>query len=143
MAVFGVEAQIADALLWYAGQVANVLGLKIAFPNVPFTPLNGQTYLEATFRPNITEAIGVPFRSTVNRQGLLQISVFAPAGVGTIAPHQAAARIAVMFKYGTKIGRNGVTVEIDVAPRVAPSMDETDWTQIPVVIAWRCLAAAA
>lgn len=142
MAVAGIEAGIADALLWQAGQVAAQVGLQIAYPSVSFTPANGTPYLTATFRPNIANALAIGFSGDTDRQGLLQMSVFWPAGAGEIAAQQIASQIAAAFKYGTDIVRNGVRVRILQTPRVAPSLQETDWLQVPVMIAWRCLTPA-
>lgn len=138
MAVVGVEAQIADALLWYVSQLTTNPAVAVANPGVLFTPSLGVPYLGVSIMPNIDELTGLSFRSTVNHQGLMQVSVFWPAGQGLVKPMQVASQVAAYFAPGTRISRNGLVVQVNEQPRVAPSLQESDWLQVPVIIRTRC-----
>jgi hypothetical protein len=143
MAVSGVDAQIADALLWAVGSMSLTPALAVAYPNVAFVPKIGTPYLQVSVIPNTTDALGINDNSSTDRQGLMQLSVFWPAGAGAIQAMQVASQIANAFRFGTRIDRNGLWVRIDKAPRVAAALQETDWLQVPVVVTWRCLTRVA
>ena len=137
MAVTGTEAKIADALFWHVGQLTTNPATDVAYPNVAFTPAGRSPYRKVEFIPNLADLVGIAFDSSRDFQGLLQVSVFWKAGDGLVKPTQVAAQIAAHFAPGTRIARNGITVRIDQKPRVISSIQEPDWTQIPVSIAWR------
>jgi hypothetical protein len=138
MPVTGVEAQIADALLWHTTQLTTTPATQQEHPNVRFTPVAGTPYLRASFLPNIADRSGISFDSYQDHQGLLQVSVFWPSGRGLIQPMQIASQVVAHFPPGTEIIRNGLVVRIDQPGTIAPPLQEPDWIQIPISVRWRC-----
>ena len=67
----------------------------IAWPNVPYTPVNGTLYLRATILPANTET--TTLASAGRHTGIYQVDVFAPNGQGELAANQMADRIADHF----------------------------------------------
>lgn len=138
--VSGAEAQIAEALLWYVAQTAANLGLPVSMPNVAYLEQNATPYLAATVMPNMADAVGIEFGSDINHQGLLQVSIFWPAGAGEIKPMQVASQIVAAFRRGAVISRNGLRVMFEQQPQVASPLSQADWFQVPVTARWRALA---
>lgn len=154
MAVLSAEAAIYEALADKVGGVAQAMGFNpgtggdVAFPGVSYTPKTDasgkrKAYLAVTYMPNGAALDGLPFDSDATHQGLLQISVFWPAGAGLVKPLQVAAQIVSAFPPGLWIERNGVAIHIDQKPEVTPSLQESDLVQIPVTIRWRAGVPAA
>lgn len=67
----------------------------IAWPNFPYTPVNGTLYLRATLLPANTET--TTLASQGRHTGLYQVDVFAPDGQGPNAADLMADRIADHF----------------------------------------------
>lgn len=143
MAVTGTEAKIAEALLWYVGQIVTTPPLKVANPNVGFTPTLNTPYLAVTYMPNGAALDGLPFNSDETHIGLLQISVFWPAGAGIVQPMQVAAQVAAAFAPGLRFARGGVEVSVDQKPITSGALQESDWMQIPVTVRWIASAPPA
>lgn len=152
MAATGTETKIYDALVTFAGDVAVALGFDrasgVSYPNVGFTPPKSTSgkrkpYLALTYMPNGADLDGLPFDSDETHIGLLQVSVFWPAGEGIVKPGEVAAKIAKAFAPGTQITAPGIVVYIDRKPTVAGPLQESDLVQIPVTIRWRAGVAAA
>lgn len=141
MSVTGTEAAIYEALVWFVSQIVIDPVLKRSEPNVAFTPVVKTPYLSVSVMPNTAELDGLPFDSDVTHMGLLQVSVFWPANTGLVKPMQVASQIVAAFPPGLWIERNGITVRFDQQPRVAGSIQESDWVSIPVTMRWRACAA--
>lgn len=139
MAVVGVDAAIVDSLLWYIGQMTTTPALAVAYPGIGFSPSLGVPYLDVNVMPNTADAPALPFNGYVDRQGLLQISTFWPARQGLLKPMQIASQVATYFGGGARISRNGIVVQFNDQARVASSLQESDWLQVPVIIPWRCV----
>lgn len=134
----GIETRIFDGLnAWLAALVFSP-AIPIAWPNLAFTP-NG-AYLRPWLLPARTEALAIPISGPNEHAGIFQVSVFWPTGQGATTPMERASAIAVHFKRGTKIDREGISVRIDAPPWVGPMIQEADVLQLPVSIPYRAFA---
>lgn len=140
MAIAGVEAQIADAIFWYVGQIVLNPVLPVAYEGTNFNLAVGTPYLSVNIMPNTASNVGVDFDSNVDHQGMLQASVFWPSAKGLIKPLSVASQIVTAFKPGTIVERNGIRVLFNERPKVASSLQESDWLQVPVTVRWRVFA---
>ena len=134
------EAKIASALLAKAEQVAGVLALPLAFPGVAFKPTVNAPFLQVSVMPNMADATGIEFGAPINHQGMLQISVFWPAGQGEVKPRDMAGRVIAAFARGTRIQGDGIEVRIERQPEAASVLTQSDRLQVPVTIRWRAVA---
>lgn len=143
MPASGTEAAIYEAIVSFASQISVVPAMPIALPGVVFlTPNANAPYLVASIVPNTATLNGMAFDTTIDNRGLLQISVNWKAGVGMIAPMNVASQIVKIFKPGTRITLNGVTVFFEDQPRIVNPMQVSDMVTIPVIMQWRCLTPA-
>ena len=133
-----IEGQIPDLLLTRLGSLPFSPAYEIAMPGVPFNPPAG-TYLEAVVMPNTTVNLYFANSDPDMFQGILQITVVAPAGQGIIAASDIAGTICADLKAAVIIG-NGLTIKIDDRPSIAPSMQEADRIRIPVSARYRAFA---
>ena len=112
---------------------------SIAGENQAFTPPSNAPYLRPTLGP------GEPFQAELgpdgqNRHvGIYQISVFCPAGTGTMAASALVAAIIAHFKRGTILVHSGQSISITKAYASAMRQD-TGLAHIPITIEYRLLA---
>ncbi len=141
MAAASVKGKIYEAMAARCQDMATQLALPISMPNVTFTPPTRdgarKPYLSVRYMPNGSELDGLGFASDETTIGLLQVSVFWPASEGLVKPTDMADRVAGWWPAGTDIWYQGVRVQIDRAPAVATSLQESDLVQVPVTIRWR------
>lgn len=142
MAVEGVAAKIADALLTYLGTLSvGSPALPIAMPEVKFNPPSSGKYLEARFLPNRPATRVIAFDGPDQHQGLLQVSVIWPKGQGIIAASEIANEVVKHFRRGTVIAADDLRVRIYETPWESPPLDEPNRMQVPVTVPWQCSAA--
>jgi hypothetical protein len=118
MSIEGIEARIADALLWHLGEMSP--GLPTGWPDREFTP-RGRDHLRVKIFPSGTEQVTFGESGYYRHAGLIQISLFTNEGGGEIAALEVASRIEAHFRRGTVFARNGVTVRIPAPPTVGGS----------------------
>lgn len=123
---------IASALLARAASLSvSSPALRIAMPDRPFTPGNGETYLEVSTFYNRPAWEGL--KSGRLDQGLLQIAVVGPKGQGVPRLMRFAQEIIDHFPKGQNLGG---TVRVSGQPYASsPLLDASD-TRVPVTIPW-------
>lgn len=129
-----IEAALLDrveSLVWVASQ--------IAWPNAEFSPTIGTKWIRPTVIPGETLSPGVSADTSEDHQGLLQISLFYPAGSGALSAQRDASIILEHFAKDTQMLRVDVTVTISKAPWREAAIQETDWYHIPLRIPYRAL----
>lgn len=131
-----VEGNIAEALFRHFSALSLPSGVRVAYPGAAFTPTEGQPYVRLTFVPNTPVQSAISFDAEPIRLGLLQVSVFWPAGQGVIGAMDLAGLIRLHFKRGTKIDESGVLVWIINEPEIAAPIQEPTWLHVPVTIPW-------
>lgn len=108
---------------------------RIAWPNIPYTPLAGETYLEPTFgaaEPRQAE-IGTSGR---NRQaGFYRVRIVTPAGQGLGGATRLADEICAHFPRGLDLAAGSFAVTI-ARGWAAPAFSRESWFILPVTITW-------
>lgn len=108
---------------------------RIAWPNVRYAPLAGETYLQvdvSVAEPRQAE-LGSSGRNL--QRGLYVVSVVAQAGNGLGESLAIADRIADHFPRGLDLSATGFAVTIAKA-WAAPSFSRDSWYVTPVTITW-------
>ena len=112
---------------------------SVAWPNVPFTPTVGVTFL----KPHLLQ--GEPFQREIGTAGInehggiYQISIFTPAGNGPLESNTLRDALINHFKRGTVLTYNGVSTTVIKAFSGA-KMEETDFLHTPIKIIYRTFA---
>jgi hypothetical protein len=130
------ETRIADALKARLAALAFSPALQIAWPNVAFTPPSG-TYLRVDNLRNTTDRVLIGNDDPHRQQGILQVTVMAPAGGGETAAFEIAGQIADWFMAEPRLFFDGGSLRITKRPDIA-SLKDSDGSrwQVPVSIAW-------
>lgn len=128
-----LAADVATALLtWAASLSYGSPAMKKAMPDVSFTPETGKPYFRVDLFRN------APFWQGLNTgkidQGLLQITVVWPEGLGIIKASQAADAVMAHFPKGLKLFNGTACVRISGEPWAAAPLVEAGWTETPVTI---------
>ncbi|NLS03622.1 hypothetical protein HGP14_09650 [Rhizobium sp. P32RR-XVIII] len=129
------DATIFAALVAHLQGITFSPALPIAGPNVLF-PQAGQPtptkYLRLAFLPNRPRPYPIA-DDPEPRQGILQVSVIWPKGVGIIDPLNVAGQIIERFKNKTLFA-SGVKITISSEPWAAGPLIEDASVQVPVTI---------
>lgn len=104
----------------------------IAWPNVPYEPVSGTTYLRPTFLPAETIQASMGDSGKDLTVGLYQVDVFSDAGSGRSSIPDA---IANHFKRGTNLTYNGITLRVQ-SVSILPAVIDGSWQQTPVSISF-------
>lgn len=134
------EAQILDMLLARAVLMATQgPTLPVASPEVSFTvPTNGK-YLECTHLPNRPAWEGLSGGAV--DQGIFQVTVHWPRGVGEIAPLNIAGKVRDHFARGTNLYSTGLRLNVYAKPWYSQPVPGTTDIQIPCSIPYRVYPA--
>ena len=111
-------------------KLKTITGTPVAFPNVPYTPQAGKTYLRAFYLPaeTVQAAMGSIGKDETN--GIYQVDVVVPRGSGR---PQLLDTVADLFKRGTVLTYNGVSVRIR-SVSLGPAILEDEWYFVPVSV---------
>ncbi|MET3648031.1 phage tail terminator-like protein [Phyllobacterium ifriqiyense] len=140
-----VEGTILSLLLARLAALVLSPALPVAQPGIPFIapietsgPNSGKPkpYLRADFIPNRTENLGIADDAKARHQGILQVMVVHPSGIGAVKPTDIGGAVAAHFAKGTKLYGSGVKVKVYQKPSVGAPMIETDKIYVPVTILW-------
>ena len=106
----------------------------IEHENTDYKPVEGTTYLQAFDIPITQDSAGVGVDSLIRCDGIFQINVKGPSGVGSIKNKTLADKIASWFKRGTTLtSPGGQDVKI-LRSEVNGGFNEEDWYTIPVSV---------
>lgn len=97
----------------------------VAWPNVPYTPTTGVTYLRVSRLPAESESVSLDYIEMQN--GIYQIDVVAPLGNGTGAANTMAESIAAHFSAQRHLGTDTDYVAIRNISRNGGLRDESWW----------------
>ena len=141
MAATSVRGKIYEGFASRTVEMATALGLTVGLPNVKFDPPSRSgkrtPYLIMRVQPNGSSRDGLAFDSDLTHIGLLQISVYWPAGEGLLKPTDMAERVAGWWDAGTDMEYLGVKFTFDYTPTIAAALQESDLLQVPVTVRWR------
>lgn len=130
-----IEAIIPEGLMAHLATISLPAGVRIAWPNVNFTP-DSNPYLRVLIFKNEPVQPRIRFGNEPIRLGIFQVSVMWPQGQGEIAPNEITGQIRTHFARGTKIEQDGITIRIDREPSVGGSLQEEAWLRVPILINW-------
>ncbi|NID14397.1 phage tail terminator-like protein [Luteibacter yeojuensis] len=125
-----IETRLAQ---WAA---ARTPALRIAYENVAFTPVNGETYLRGFLLPAATGSNDLAGQHRVYR-GVYQINVVAPIGLGPGAVEGIADELATLFPLNLRMTVAGFTAQV-IAPATAAQGGQDESTFVlPVSFQYR------
>jgi len=111
-------------------QLATITGTQIAFPNIPYTPQAGTTYLRASFLPAETLQASLGGVGKDETNGIYQVDVVAPRGSGRPSEVDT---VADTFKRGTVLTYNSQSLRVR-SVSMGPAILDEEWYFIPVSI---------
>lgn len=119
-----------------AGFQSGTFTKRIAWPNVRYEPLKGETYLEARFAMSEPRQAEIGTNGRNLQSGLYTVSIVSPAGHGEGEPMQLADAVRALFPRGLDLSAGAFAVTI-VKTWAAPSFARDGWHVLPVTIAWQ------
>lgn len=110
--------------------------LRVAYQNVPFTPVNGETYLAAFTLPADTRSQDLKgdHRAYV---GVFQVSVVAPKGVGSGGALTIANNLNTLFPVNGRYASGGFTVQVMSPASAAQGIPSDNSYTVPVSFRYR------
>ena len=130
------EATIEGLLFQRVGSLVLAPPRRVAWPNQPITPANGETILAVDHLPNRSQRLFIGSSDPHLRQGLLQIRVMGPQNQNAINLTQIAGQVAAWFPTDLRLTSGNVQVRISKAPDIAPGFkDDPHWV-VPVSVSY-------
>ena len=108
----------------------------IAFENVPFTPVEGTTWLRESYLPAASSTIGMEPGGSTDFTGVYQVSIYAPLDDYKFESHQLIDSITAHFTRGTMLVFEGQSVVVEQV-NVAQGLASGGWWLMPVSVNWR------
>lgn len=110
--------------------------LRVAYENDSFTPVTGETYLEAHQLPAQTDSEDLQgvLRTYL---GVFQVLVKAPIKTGSGAATGIANELAALFTNNLRLTVSGLTVQQITPASVAPALQEPNTYIVPVSFTYR------
>ena len=132
----GIDARIATLLFEHAADMTLPQTTGFAYPDVDFTPTDGQPYISLSFLPNTpnTLAVGTGY---IQHVGLFQLSIMWPRGAGVIGSLETADAIQQEFDKGTRLIGSSILVNIISRPSIGGQIIDGDRTMTPVTVEYQ------
>ena len=108
----------------------------IAFENVPFTPVEGTTWLRESYLPAASSTIGMEPGGSTDFIGVYQISIYTPLDDSKFGAHQLIDDITAHFERGTVLTFDGQAVVVEQV-NVSQGLASGGWWLTPVSVNWR------
>ena len=115
--------------------------MPIAWENTEYNPTVGVTYFRVWLLPAETDLMTLGLSPWLQRQGIFQVSIFAPIGIGFGVSKGKAAEIVAAFKAGTSFVYNGLAITIEKSWPSGAIIENDGWYHTPVSIRYRCYHA--
>jgi hypothetical protein len=119
---------------WAAAQSPPV---RVAWPNVPFTPTTGETYIRVSELPNDTDSKDLAGAHRLY-QGVFQMTIVRPAGTGAGPAHDMVASLAAHFPVNGRYTSGSVTVHVTKPVSEGPPIQEGNTYEVPAWFSYRC-----
>lgn len=139
MATPSIETSIWLALKARAQALVLSPVLPVAWPNESFAKPTGG-YLRVTHISNVNRRLFLGSSGPHQRLGLLQIDVFGKKNENVTVAVELAGKVAQHFACGTEMWRDGLRVSVAKAPDVGQPIEGDTHVQVPVTIAYECIA---
>jgi len=108
----------------------------IAFENVPFTPVDGTTWLRESYLPANSATVGLEPGGSTDFTGVYQISIYTPLDDSKFGAHQLIDDITAHFARGTMLVFEGQAVVVEQV-NVSQGLASGGWWLMPVSVNWR------
>lgn len=109
--------RLADLLEGRVAVICSSLGLPVAWPNIQFTPPDGSPYGRVYVLP--AQTVGQDLEGQLRTyQGILQVNIIAPAGIGVNQARGLSLSIADAFPEGLPLVDGDLTVYINGPPQI-------------------------
>ena len=108
----------------------------IAFENVPFTPVEGTTWLRESYLPAASSTIGMEPGGSTDFTGVYQVSIYTPLDDYKLESHQLIDSITAHFARGTMLVFEGQAVVVEQV-NVSQGLASGSWWLMPVSVNWR------
>ena len=108
----------------------------IAFENVPFTPVDGTTWLRESYLPANSATVGLEPGGSTDFTGVYQISIYTPLDDYKLESHQLIDSITSHFERGTVLTFDGQAVVVEQV-NVSQGLASGGWWLMPVSVNWR------
>ncbi|MFC2189631.1 DUF4128 domain-containing protein [Enterobacter hormaechei] len=128
--------RIAELLESRLADIARGIGMPVAWPNIAFEPPDEVPYGRVYMLP--AQTVGQDFAGQLRTyQGIFQVNIVAPAGIGISKARTFASTIAGGFPEGLVLIDSDFSVYINGPPQIRqPIQDENNFT-IPVSMQYR------
>ncbi len=111
------------------------LGVSIAWPFTPFSPVAGVSFLDVRGilrgEPN---AVGLAFGGSVLRTGVFQVDAVTPNDQGEAPGLRLAALVTARFAQGVAIIAGALKINLNHEPKIAAAVMDAPWLRFPVSI---------
>ena len=135
-----VEQNIEVALFTRAALLTVVVANAIKWPNRSFTPpADGSAYIEVRHLPSSNTRYALDGANPFNRQGRLQITVYAPKNKGPDAATQMASEIAAHFPADLSLWSESVRVKVTQSDLMSGTETDVAW-EVPVLVSYEASA---
>ena len=111
-------------------QLSTITDVAIAYPNIPYTPSAGTSYLRASFIPADTAQASLGSSGKDETNGVYQVDVVVPRGSGRPSLVDT---VADAFKRGTTLTYNSRTLRVRSVSIGSAILDD-EWYFVPVSI---------
>jgi hypothetical protein len=108
----------------------SITDLRVAYPNIPFTPVVGTGFYRVHFMPIPSVRLG--FGKADRHSAILQIDANCPIKNGMLEAVEMARTIETLFDRLELITDDGVKVRFIDAPYSNNHFEDADWYKIPV-----------
>ena len=113
---------------------------SIAYENVSFSPITGQSYIQCRFIPTQRRPAVRGLNPQQRYDGVFQLIIYTPEGIGPAVADDLTNKVAEAFEATTKIEYTNldletITVSIDYAERQQGFLD-SPWYYVPINIGW-------
>jgi len=108
----------------------------IAFENVPFTPVDGTTWLRESYLPANSATVGLEPGGSTDFTGVYQVSIYTPLDDYKLESHQLIDSITAHFARGTMLVFEGQAVVVEQV-NVSQGLASGGWWLMPVSVNWR------
>ena len=108
----------------------------IAFENVPFTPVDGTTWLRESYLPANSATVGLEPGGSTDFTGVYQVSIYTPLDDYKLESHQLIDSITAHFARGTMLVFEGQAVVVEQV-NVSQGLASGSWWLMPVSVNWR------
>ena len=143
MAPVGNSSKIENTLYYHLGQLTLVPTRNIAWPDINYTPVEGEIFLEPSVLWNNTDLAEIGTGAADRYVGILTVGVKGPVVVDSL-PEKEVADSVIAHYNRTVITRNSITVRIgsfvggNNVPWRGASFTDNGWRIIPVSIPFWC-----